>query len=139
MVARGRGHIVNVASGAGYNPSRSMATYCATKSAVIMLSQCLRADWWGSGVGVSAICPGVINTPIPHNTRMRGSIVEKRDRALRVFRFGHSPDLVAKAIVQAVERNRDLVPVGFESSLVYGFSRLAPGPLRGLLARSNLP
>jgi short-subunit dehydrogenase len=70
---------------------------------------------------------------------MRGSIVEKRDRALRVFRFGHSPDLVAKAIVQAVERNRDLVPVGFESSLVYGFSRLAPGPLRGLLARSNLP
>jgi 2-hydroxycyclohexanecarboxyl-CoA dehydrogenase len=139
MVARGRGHVVNIASGAGYNPTRSMATYCASKAAVIMLSQCLRADWWGTGVGVSVICPGLINTPIPHHARMRGSIVEKRERALRVFKFGHSPDLVAKAIVKAVERNREIVPVGFESSLVYGFSKLAPSPLRGLLARTDLP
>ena len=139
MVARGRGHVVNIASGAGYNPTRSMATYCASKAAVIMLSQCLRADWWGTGVGVSAICPGLINTPIPHHARLRGPIGEKRDRALRLFKFGHSPDLVAKAIVQAVERNKDLVPVGFESSLIYGFSRLAPSPLRGLLARTDLP
>ncbi|MBV9320198.1 MAG: SDR family NAD(P)-dependent oxidoreductase, partial [Mycobacterium sp.] len=65
MLARGSGHIVNVASGAGYTPSRTTATYCATKAAVIMLSQCLRADWHRSGVSVSVICPGVINTPIP--------------------------------------------------------------------------
>src|SRR5205807_5305021 len=44
MAQRGRGHIVNVASGAGYVAHRHMAAYCATKSAVIMLSECLRAD-----------------------------------------------------------------------------------------------
>ena len=139
MVGRGHGHVVNIASGAGYNPTRSMATYCASKAAVISLSQCLRADWWGTGVGVSAICPGLINTPIPEHARMRGPIADKRERALRVFRFGHSPDLVAKAIVQAVERNKELVPVGFESSVIYGFSRIAPSRLRGLLARTDLP
>jgi NAD(P)-dependent dehydrogenase (short-subunit alcohol dehydrogenase family) len=139
MVARGRGHVVNVASGAGYNPSRSLATYSATKAAVIMLSQCLRADWWGTGVGVSAICPGLINTPIHTRTRMRGEIASKQDRIQRVFRLGHSPDLVAKAIVGAVERNREIVPVGIESALIYRFSRFAPAPLRGLLARTDLP
>ena len=44
MVERGRGQIVNVASGAAYIPNRHMAAYCATKAAVLMLSQCLRAD-----------------------------------------------------------------------------------------------
>jgi 2-hydroxycyclohexanecarboxyl-CoA dehydrogenase len=137
MVDRRRGHVVNIASGAGYNPSRALATYSASKAAVIMLSQCLRAEWSGSGVGVSAICPGVINTPIPTHTRMRGAIADKQERILRAFRFGHSPDLVAKAIVGAVERNRELVPVGIEASLAYGFSRIAPAPLRGLLARAQ--
>jgi 2-hydroxycyclohexanecarboxyl-CoA dehydrogenase len=137
MRARGHGHIVNIASGAGYTPSRTTATYCATKAAVIMLSQCLRADWWGSGVGVSAICPGVINTPIPAHTRMRGAIAEKRERILKAFQYGHSPDLVAKAIVDAVERNRELVPVGIESAFAYRIARLAPSPIRGLLARSQ--
>jgi len=119
MLARGRGHIVNVASGAGYTPSRTTATYCATKAAVIMLSQCLRADWWGRGVGVSAICPGVINTQIPAHTRLRGALAGKRERILRAFRYGHSPEIVAKAIIDAVEHNREVVPVGIESALAY--------------------
>jgi 2-hydroxycyclohexanecarboxyl-CoA dehydrogenase len=138
MVRRGRGHVVNVASGAGYTPNRNMAAYCASKAAVIMLSQCLRADWASSGVGVSVICPGLIKTPIASKTRMVGSMQGKRDAALRLFRFGHPPDLVAKAIAGAVERNREVVPVGIESSLALNVSRFAPGPLRGLLARAEV-
>ena len=135
MVARGRGHVVNVASGAGYTPQSYLATYCATKAAVISLSQCLRADWSGSGVGVSAICPGVINTPIPSHTRMVGSMVGKQERAQRAFRLGHSPDLVAKAIVGAVERNREIVPVGFESAFAFRVLRFAPGAVQSVFAR----
>jgi short-subunit dehydrogenase len=60
MLERGRGQIVNVASGAAYTPSRNLATYCATKAAVMSLSQCLRADWRRSGVGVSVVCPGFV-------------------------------------------------------------------------------
>ena len=102
MVDRGQGHVVNVASGAGYTPQANLSTYCASKAAVISLSQCLRADWSAHDVGVSVICPGLINTPIPSHTRMVGSMAGKQARAQRAFRFGHSPDLVARAIVGAV-------------------------------------
>ena len=138
MVERRRGHVVNVASGSGYVPHRDMAAYCATKSAVVMLSQCLRSDWSRAGVGVSAICPGVINTPIASRTRMVGGGVEsKRARAERIMSRGHSPDSVAKAIVGAVERNRDVVPVGIESTLAYRILRFAPSRVQSLIARAG--
>lgn len=72
MVARGTGHVVNVASGLAYTPRSTEAAYVATKAAVLALSQCLRADWGPRGVGVSAVCPGVIATGITARTRFRG-------------------------------------------------------------------
>ena len=138
MVERGRGHVVNVASGAAYIPNREMAAYCASKAAVLSLSQCLRADWRRHGVGVSVVCPGVINTPIAANTRYRGGAVGKRARAERALGLGHSPDLVAKAIADCVERDRDVVPVGFESTLAYKLLRGAPQPVQALIARAGL-
>ncbi len=126
MVKRRRGHVVNIASGAGYTPQAYLATYCATKAGVISLSQCLRADWARQGVGVSVICPGVINTPIPSRTRMVGPMAGKQEKAQRAMRLGHSPDLVAKAIVGAVEHNRGIVPVGFESTFAFRVHALRP-------------
>lgn len=139
MIARGNGHVVNVASGAAYIPNRDMAAYCATKAAVVSLSQCLRADWREHGVGVSVVCPGVINTPIAASTRYRGSMAASRRHAERVLGLGHSPDLVARAIVDCVKRDRDVVPVGIESILAYKLLRGAPQPIQGLLARARLP
>ncbi|MDQ3108021.1 MAG: SDR family NAD(P)-dependent oxidoreductase, partial [Actinomycetota bacterium] len=72
MVEAGRGQVVNVSSGLGYTPTATEPAYVTTKAAVLALSQCLRADWSASGVGVSAICPGVINTPIIDRTRFLG-------------------------------------------------------------------
>ncbi|UTI66771.1 SDR family NAD(P)-dependent oxidoreductase [Paraconexibacter antarcticus] len=138
MVARGRGQVVNVASGAAYIPNRHMAAYCATKAAVVMLSQCLRADWREHGVGVSVVCPGVIDTPIASRTRYRGRMAERQGRPEKALGMGHSPDLVAKAIVDCVKRNRDVVPVGFESTLAYKLLRGAPQPIQGLVARTEL-
>jgi NAD(P)-dependent dehydrogenase (short-subunit alcohol dehydrogenase family) len=138
MVARRRGHVVNVASGAAYTPNRNMAAYCASKAAVLSLTQCLRADWARYGVGVSVVCPGVINTPIPSRTRMVGSMAGKQEKAIRAFRFGHAPELVAKAIAGAVEHNREIVPVGFESVLSFRLLRFAPGPLQGLVTRAEV-
>lgn len=138
MIDRGRGHVVNVASGAAYVPSRNLAAYCASKAAVLMLSQCLRADWRSHGVGVSVVCPGVISTPIASRTRYRGAMAAKRDRAERSLGRGHSPDLVAKAIIDCVERDRDVVPVGLESTLAYKLLRGAPQRVQGLVARTQL-
>jgi NAD(P)-dependent dehydrogenase (short-subunit alcohol dehydrogenase family) len=138
MVARRRGQIVNVASGAAYIHNRHMAAYCASKAAVLTLSKCLRADWAGSGVGVSAICPGVIDTPIHEATRMYGGLSGRRDGIARAFSFGHSPDLVARAIVRAVEHNHAVVPVGLESEVAYRVLPFVPGPVQGLLTRLSL-
>ena len=138
MVARRRGHIVNVASSAAYIPNRRMATYCATKAAVVMLTRCLRADWASDGVGASAICPGVINTPILGHTRLRG-ISDREQRRIRTgFRFGHSPDAVARAIVGAARHDRAVVNVGIETEVVHHALRLTPGflGLHDLLARA---
>jgi NAD(P)-dependent dehydrogenase (short-subunit alcohol dehydrogenase family) len=138
MVSREHGHVVNVASGAAYLPHRALAAYCAAKAGVLMLSQCLRADWARHGVGVSVICPGVINTPIAANSRMVGSAADKRSAAVRALGFGRSPDVVAKAIMGAVEHNRGIVPVGVESSLAFRVLRFAPGPLQAALARAEV-
>jgi NAD(P)-dependent dehydrogenase (short-subunit alcohol dehydrogenase family) len=138
MRERGRGHVVNVASGAAYIPNRNMAAYCATKAAVVSFSQCLRADWRGHGVGVSVVCPGVIDTPIARNTRYRGGAAAKRSRAERGLAMGHSPDLVARAIVDCVKRDRDVVPVGLESTIAYKLLRGAPQPVQNLVARTQI-
>jgi NAD(P)-dependent dehydrogenase (short-subunit alcohol dehydrogenase family) len=138
MVGRGSGHVVNVASGAAYIANRNMAAYCATKAGVFSFSQCLRADWAGSGVGVSVICPGLINTPIAGHSRMFGRVAGRQDELMRAFRFGHSPELVAKAIVRAVQRNQAIVPVGLESTLAYRVLRFTPDAVQGLLARAQV-
>jgi NAD(P)-dependent dehydrogenase (short-subunit alcohol dehydrogenase family) len=140
MVEAGRGHVVNVSSGLGYTPTATEPGYVTTKAAVLALSQCLRADWASSGVGVTAICPGVINTPIIDHTRFLGDAgtPERRAKTTKVFRRGHKPEQVAKAIVDAIERDRAIVPVGFEAKAGWYLHRLAPIALQQAVARQGL-
>jgi 2-hydroxycyclohexanecarboxyl-CoA dehydrogenase len=138
MVKRGRGHVVNVSSGLGYTPTATESGYGTTKAAILAFSRSLRADWHRHGVGVSAICPGVINTPIIESTRFRGEAAapEKVARVKKVFsKRGHPPELVAKAIVHAVRENKSVVPVGFESGLGWYASRYAPTRFTDWMAR----
>lgn len=61
---RRAGHIVNIASVMGTLASPNAATYCAAKHAVIGFSAALRQEWRGTGVKVSAICPGFVRTEL---------------------------------------------------------------------------
>ena len=115
-----------MSSGLGYTPTATEPGYVTTKAAVLALAQCLRADWQADGVGVSAICPGVINTGIIDSTRFLGVDERSKARARRAFRRGHKPEQVAAAIVRAVERNKPVVPVGFEAWLGWWAHRYAP-------------
>jgi NAD(P)-dependent dehydrogenase (short-subunit alcohol dehydrogenase family) len=137
MAARGRGHIVNVASAAAYTPSRQLPAYGATKAGVLMLSQSLRAELRGSGVGVSAICPGFIATGIYRAARYAGmdapAEAKRREWAEWLAgRFAPGPDVVAKAIVRAVEKDRPIVPVTATAHGAYALSRISPGAMRAL-------
>ncbi|MFD0690439.1 SDR family oxidoreductase [Actinomadura fibrosa] len=143
MVERGEGgHIVNTASAAAYTPSRTLPAYATSKAAVLMLSECLRAELKGKGIGVSAVCPGIVDTNITRTSRFVGVGAEReasgRERAARAYaRRGFGPERVAEQIVAAVRRDRALVPVTAEARFGYLASRLSPGLMR-LLARIDL-
>ena len=135
MLERGSGHVVNVSSGLAYTMRATEPAYVTTKAAVLALSRCLQADWKRQGVGVSAICPGVINTPIISSTRFAGDQPEERRReAARLFRRGHKPETVAKAVVDAIRRNRAVVPVGWEARLGWVLHRSLPVSVGQFLA-----
>ena len=62
MVARGQGRVLNVASIAAFQPVPSLATYAATKAYVLSLTESLSEELKGSGVSVTALCPGITAT-----------------------------------------------------------------------------
>jgi NAD(P)-dependent dehydrogenase (short-subunit alcohol dehydrogenase family) len=138
LVDRGTGgHIVNVSSMAAYAPLHSMNAYCTSKAAVYMFSDCLRAELDVAGVGLTTICPGVIDTNIVHSTRFDAppakakQLAARRAQAEKLFavrRYG--PDKVAKAIVSSVKKNTAIRPVAPEAHLLYGVSRVLPQVLR---------
>jgi NADP-dependent 3-hydroxy acid dehydrogenase YdfG len=64
MLARGRGHVVNIASSAGKAGFPGGATYCGTKHYVVGVSEALRAELRGTGVEVSCVMPVVVNTEL---------------------------------------------------------------------------
>jgi 2-hydroxycyclohexanecarboxyl-CoA dehydrogenase len=137
MLAAHRGHVVNVSSGLAYVATANESAYCATKAAVLSLSQCLRADWSAQGVGVTAVCPGFINTPIAQTARFTGGLEDPaiRRKLVKGFSRGHPPEKVGAAIVDAISTNRAVVPVGFESVLGWYIHRLTPIALQQFGAR----
>ncbi|MER5274265.1 SDR family oxidoreductase [Streptomyces sp. NPDC002809] len=138
MADRGQGgHIVNTASAAAYQPSRALPAYSTSKAAVLMLSECLRAELAEKSIGVTAICPGIVNTNITATTRFAGADAaeEKRLRTRTSKLYGmrnYPPEKVADAILRAVARNQAVVPVTPESHGARFLSRLSPGVLRGI-------
>jgi hypothetical protein len=64
MVARGHGRVLNVASIAAFQPVPMLATYAATKAYVLSLTESLAEELAGSGVTVTALCPGITATPM---------------------------------------------------------------------------
>ncbi|MDQ1027671.1 NAD(P)-dependent dehydrogenase (short-subunit alcohol dehydrogenase family)/pimeloyl-ACP methyl ester carboxylesterase [Streptomyces umbrinus] len=144
MAERGQGgHIVNTASAAAYLPSRTLPAYSTSKAAVLMLSECLRAELAGQGIGVSAICPGFINTNITSTARFTGvdADEEKRRQKKSARLYGlrnYPPEKVAEAVLRAVVRNQAVVPVTAEARGGRLMSRFTPRALRAI-ARMEPP
>ncbi len=136
MVASGRpGHVINLASAAGYTPVPGLSTYGATKFAVLGLSQALRMELTGTKIGVTAVCPGVINTDIVRASRVHGELATEASRQRTIDSYvkrDYGPERVARNILKAVGRNRAVAPVSPEAWLMYYGMRLFPGLCRRL-------
>jgi len=130
MVARGRGgHVVNVASAAAFVATEALAAYSTTKFAVLGLSEALRAELAPHGIGVTAVCPGMINTAITATIPLRGpdATPEVRQRIVELYRRrNYGPQRVAENVLRAVQRNRAVAPIAIEAWAMYYLKRLAP-------------
>jgi short-subunit dehydrogenase len=95
MIERGHGHIVNIASAAGRMASLpGEATYVATKHAVVGLSEAVRCELEGTGVGVTTVLPNLADTRL-------GSGMEAA-RGMRKL----APEAIADAIVEGLRNRR---------------------------------
>ncbi len=136
MVARGQGgHVINISSAAGYSANSVLAAYNATKFSVLGLSEALWEELHPHGIGVTVVCPGLIDTPITRNARLVGEMdkPEKREEMVQGYqKRGYLPDRVARNILRAVEKNRLVAPISPEAWGLYYLKRFAPWLLRRL-------
>ncbi len=129
MIEQGFGHIVNTASMAGLIPSPSVVSYCAAKHAVVGLSTGLRVEAARFGVRVSALCPGVIRTPI-----LEGGKYGKHLRPLALDRMRQqweklrpmAPEKFAPKVLKGVARNKPIIVVPAWWKVLWWINRLSP-------------
>ena len=118
MIRRGCGRILNVGSTGSFAPGPLNAVYCATKAFVLSFSQAIGAELAGTGVTVTALCPGATETAFITRYGMQD---------VRLFRNTMSPVPVAQIGYRALMRGRPLVVAGLRNQLqVLSFQLMAP-------------
>jgi NAD(P)-dependent dehydrogenase (short-subunit alcohol dehydrogenase family) len=141
MVRRGRGgHVVNVSSAAGYFASAPLCAYSTTKFGVLGLSEALHQELRPHGIGVTAVCPGIIDTPITSHSRLRGALDDPavRERMVDAYRRRHyTPERVARNLLRAVARGRMVAPISPEAWGLYFLKRLSPRLLGWIAERAR--
>lgn len=138
-----RGHIANICSVGAFMPNPLAPSYVVAKQGAWFGTQALRAEFGKRGIGVSAICPGLIDTNLSANGTRSGvddpAGATWTDKLSRGQHFlGRSPDHVAAAIERSVRWNLSTVPVGLEAWFGWYLYRLSPGLSRGLLGLAQM-
>lgn len=119
LLARPEAHVLNVCSVLGLTGMPRVTAYCSTKFAMVGYSESLRAEYGRQGLGVTALCPGFVQTALLDDASPGQ---HRRPPAL----FCVSVDRVARAAVKAIRRNRQRVVVDPVGGLVRGAMRMAP-------------
>lgn len=118
MRKQGRGHIVNVASVAGLMGFPSMGAYCASKWALVGLTEALRREYYGTGITLTAFCPGMVDTPMAQNS-LRNPELLKRFKP-------KTPEQCAAKIVAAIGSETPEIVYGELPELVVKLTKFFP-------------
>lgn len=129
MLARRRGHLVNVASIASRIGSRHHTIYCASKFALAGFSESLVYELDGTGVGVTLVNPGIIDTPFFDHASFAAFPQKARARAI-------PPERVATAVVRAIRRDIPEVTVPATYAVGTLLKTVAPRFFRMLMRRN---
>ena len=106
LLQRPEAHILNVCSVAGLVAGPKLAAYHASKFGLVGFSESLRAEFGPRGVGVTAICPGLVRTNIFQSTSTSGKSLPKIP-----YWLSTSPEKVASRAIRAIRRNEGLVVI----------------------------
>lgn len=131
MLARKRGRILNVGSVAGFQPGPYMAVYYATKAFVNSFSEAISAEYSGTGITVTVLCPGPTISGFVDAAKMEGTTM------FRVLSVADSRS-VAVAGVRGMLKGKTMVVPGLLNKVGVQSNRLAPrGLVRALTKRLN--
>jgi short-subunit dehydrogenase len=106
MVGRGAGAVINIASTASFQPIPGNAVYAATKAFVLSLSEATHGELGGTGVSLTAVCPGPVRTEFPD----AAGIADAEERTPDIVWL--SAEAVAKAAVEGAEKGKRVVVPG---------------------------
>lgn len=123
MIARGSGHVVNMASVAGLTAMPTAACYSASKHAVVGMTEALRAELKDKGIKVTLLCPSYVRTPIYQSMRVFGYGQGYVDSQLKV---AIDPEKAAEEIFRGIERGKYLVIVGMIGKAGFALKRISP-------------
>jgi len=130
MIAKRRGGILNVSSSAGFVPVPGSAVYAATKAYVTSFSEALRAELYGTGISVCALCPGPVRTEFQQVARRPDCRPEIGPEFVLV-----PVEKVVRDAIKGLEVDKPIVIPGFAMKLAMLLARLTPMPLLRMLLR----
>ena len=111
-----------------------VASYCASKHAIVGLSTCLRAEGAELGVRVSVVCPGFVDTPLLSTSRY---VNIDRERALKMIPVKPiAPKECARAILSGVAMNQSLIVVTWQAKVLWLLQRWFPAALERIMLRA---
>ena len=122
--SQGGGHVVNIASAAGLVHPAAMTSYCASKAAVVALSESMRHELQAWGIRVSVVCPAFFRTNLAASLGGDDPMMEETAVTL----IGDAPrgaDEVAEQVLRGVQDGRFLVLPDRDGRLAYWTKRLA--------------
>lgn len=122
MVERGAGAVLNVASTAAFQPLPGQAGYGAGKAFVLSYTQSLSGELKGTGVSVTVLCPGPVDTGFGEAA---GFTKEQADDALPAFMW-IAPDVVARTAVDGLDKGKLVVIPGVGNKAGAAFAKITP-------------
>ena len=135
--AEGTRTVVNVASSLGFAPSPSLSAYCASKHAVVGLSEVLALELAETNVSVLIVAPGIINTNIVRNrSNVAATISDAQLEKLQHYYAtkGCLPDVIGEGIARAVESGKQLLAIGPSAKVMTGLMRVSRRLTRRLVS-----